>query len=148
MRRALELANQAQSLGEVPVGSLVVMDGEIIGEGFNQPIAMRDPSAHAEMLALRAAARQVGNYRLVGASLYVTIEPCMMCCGALVHSRIDQLVFGAREPRTGVVVSNAELLKSAWHNHVVQVTEGILAEECGNLVQEFFRERRREASSA
>lgn len=148
MRRALELAHQAQSLGEVPVGSLVVMEGEIIGEGFNRSIAMRDPSAHAEMLALRAAARHVGNYRLVSASLYVTLEPCMMCCGALVHARVDRLVFGAREPRSGVVVSNARLLESAWHNHSVEFTEGILAEDCGGLLRQFFRERRREAAKA
>ncbi len=148
MRRALELAHEAQVLGEVPVGSVVVVDGEIIGEGFNQPIAMRDPSAHSEMLALRAAAKRIGNYRLVAASLYVTIEPCMMCCGALVHSRIDRLVFGAREPRSGVVVSNARFLESAWHNHSVQVTEGILAEACGDLMRGFFQQRRREAASA
>lgn len=148
MMRSLELAHEAQGLGEVPVGSVVVLDGEILGEGFNQPITKGDPSAHAEMLALRAAAKRIGNYRLVTATLYVTIEPCMMCCGALVHSRIDHLVFGAREPRSGVVVSNARLLDGGWHNHSVRVTEGILAEECGELMRGFFQERRREAASA
>ena len=147
MRRALELAIEAQRLGEVPIGSLVVLDGKIVGEGFNQPIRRRDPSAHAEMLALRAAANHIGNYRLVGATLYVTIEPCMMCCGALVHARVDRLVFGAREPRSGVVVSNAPLLASAWHNHPVEVTEGILAKECGDCLRAFFRLRRQKAAS-
>lgn len=147
MRRALELAKEAQILGEVPVGSVVAIDGEMVGEGFNQPIARQDPSAHAEMLALRAAAERIGNYRLVNATLYVTIEPCMMCCGALVHSRVSRLVFGAREPRSGVVVSNAKLLEGAWHNHPVEVIEGVLASECGHLIRRFFQQRRREALS-
>ena len=146
MRRAIELAHQAQAIGEVPVGSVVVFAGEIIGEGFNQPIAVRDPSAHAEMLALRAAAKFTGNYRLAHACLYVTIEPCMMCCGALVHARVEQLVFGAREPRSGAVVSNAGLLESPWLNHKVDVTEGVLAEACGDLLRQFFLARRREAA--
>jgi len=147
MRRALRLAEKARERGEVPVGAVVVLDGEVIGEGFNQPITLQDPSAHAEMLALRAAAKHIGNYRLQDASLYVTIEPCMMCCGAMVHARIARLVFAAREPRAAAVVSNAQLLESRWLNHRVQVLEGVLAEPCGELMRAFFRERRRERSS-
>ena len=147
MRRALRLAEKARERGEVPVGAVVVAQGEVIGEGFNQPITLQDPSAHAEMLALRAAAKHIGNYRLQGASLYVTIEPCMMCCGAMVHARISRLVFAAREPRAGAVVSNAQLLENRWLNHRVQVVEGVLAEPCGELMRAFFRERRRERSS-
>ena len=143
MRRALELASEAARLGEVPVGALVVMEDEVMGEGFNQPIAGQDPSAHAEMLALRAAARRIGNYRLQGATLYVTIEPCMMCCGALVHARVSRLVFGAREPRAGAVVSNARLLESPWLNHRADFSEGVLAEACGELMRAFFQSRRR-----
>jgi len=142
MRRALHLAELAREQGEVPVGAVVVMNGEVIGEGFNQPIAHNDPSAHAEMLALRAAAKHIGNYRLQDASLYVTIEPCIMCCGALVHARISRLVFAAREMRAGAVVSNARLLGSPWLNHRVQVSEGVLAEECGELMRAFFQGRR------
>ena len=112
MRRAIELAREAEREGEVPVGALVVLDGSIVGEGYNRPIASNDPSAHAEMVALCEAAQRVGNYRLEGAWLYVTIEPCMMCCGALVHARVSHLVFGAREPRAGAVVSNTKLLQS------------------------------------
>ncbi|MCY4323938.1 MAG: tRNA adenosine(34) deaminase TadA, partial [Gammaproteobacteria bacterium] len=144
---ALRLAEKARERGEVPVGAVVVAQGEVIGEGFNQPITLQDPSAHAEMLALRAAAKHIGNYRLQGASLYVTIEPCMMCCGAMVHARISRLVFAAREPRAGAVVSNAQLLENRWLNHRVQVVEGVLAEPCGELMRAFFRERRRERSS-
>jgi len=147
MRCALRLAEKARERGEVPVGAVVVAQGEVIGEGFNQPITLQDPSAHAEMLALRAAAKHIGNYRLQGASLYVTIEPCMMCCGAMVHARIARLVFAAREPRAGAVVSNAQLLENRWLNHRVQVVEGVLAEPCGELMRAFFRERRRERSS-
>ena len=144
MRRALELAVAAARLNEVPVGALVVMEGEVIGEGCNQPIASHDPSAHAEILALRAAAERVGNYRLQGASLYVTIEPCIMCCGALVHARISRLVFGAREPRAGAVRTNARMLESPWLNHRVAVSEGVLAEACAEMMRDFFQARRRE----
>ena len=147
MRSALRLAEKARERGEVPVGAVVVAQGEVIGEGFNQPITLQDPSAHAEMLALRAAAKHIGNYRLQDASLYVTIEPCMMCCGAMVHARISRLVFAAREPRAGAVVSNAQVLENRWLNHRVQVVEGVLAEPCGELMRAFFRERRRERSS-
>ena len=148
MRRALGLAVEAREMNEVPVGALVVMDGEVIGEGFNQPIASCDPSAHAEMVAVRSAAMRIGNYRLQGASLYVTIEPCMMCCGVLVHARIARLVFGAREPRAGAVVSNARMLEGDWLNHRVAVTEGVLAEACGRMMREFFQARRSGAAPA
>ena len=142
MRQALRLAEIAREDGEVPVGAVVVLGGDVIGEGFNQPIARDDPSAHAEILALRAAAAQIGNYRLQDATLYVTIEPCMMCCGALVHARISRLVFGAREPRAGAVVSNARLLGSPWLNHRAEVSEGVLADECAELMRAFFAARR------
>ena len=148
MRRAIELAREAEREGEVPVGALVVLDGSIVGEGYNRPIASSDPSAHAEMVALREAAKRVGNYRFEGAWLYVTIEPCMMCCGALVHARVSHLVFGAREPRAGAVVSNAKLLQSAWLNHRPEVTEGVLAQECAYLMQDFFRARRQDESES
>ncbi len=146
MRRALKMAEKARQRGEVPVGAVVVLDGEVIGEGLNQPITLQDPSAHAEILALRVAAKHIGNYRLQDASLYVTIEPCIMCCGALVHARISRLVFAAREPRAGAVVSNARLLASPWLNHRVQVSEGVLADECGELMRTFFQDRRQERS--
>ena len=148
MRRAIELAQEAEREGEVPVGAVVVLDESIVGEGFNRPIASSDPSAHAEMVALREAAKRVGNYRLEGSCLYVTIEPCMMCCGALIHARVGHLVFGARESRAGAVVSNAKLLQSAWLNHRLEVTEGVLAEECGDIMREFFRARRQDESES
>jgi len=142
MRRALEWAVRAERNGEVPVGALVVRDGEVLGEGANQPIGSHDPTAHAEIVALRAAAARVGNYRLTGATLYVTIEPCTMCAGALIHARIRTLVFGAREPRAGAVVSTANSIENAALNHRVDVVEGVLADECGALLKAFFRERR------
>lgn len=142
MQRALALAANGAERGEVPVGALVVQDGEVIGEGFNQPISASDPSAHAEIMALRAAASQQQNYRLPGATLYVTIEPCTMCFGTLVHARIARLVYGAAEPRAGVVVSQLQLAEQTFFNHKVQVEGGVLAEEAGALVKEFFRKRR------
>jgi len=142
MRRALEWAERAARAGEVPVGAVVVRDGEVLGEGANQPIGSHDPTAHAEIVALRAAARHVGNYRLTGATLYVTIEPCTMCAGALIHARIETLVFGAREPRAGAVVSTATVVANAALNHRVAVVEGVLAEESSALLKTFFRERR------
>ena len=148
MRRAIELAREAERDAEVPVGAVVVLDGSIVGEGFNRPIASSDPSAHAEVVALREAAKHVGNYRLEGSWLYVTIEPCMMCCGALVHARVSHLVFGVREPRAGAVVSNAKLLESAWLNHRLEVTEGVLAKECADIMREFFRTRRQDGSES
>ena len=142
MRRALELARQAESNGEVPVGAVVVRGGEIIGEGFNQPISSNDPTAHAEIVAIRKAAVLLGNYRLTGATLYVTIEPCTMCAGALIHSRIETLVFGAREPRAGSVVSQGCLLEADHLNHRVAVVEGVCADESSALMQNFFQKQR------
>ncbi len=142
MTEALRLAALAGAQGEVPVGAVVVLDGIIVGRGFNRPISARDPTAHAEIVALRAAAAYVGNYRLTGADLYVTVEPCAMCAGALVHARIRRLVFGAREPRAGAVVSTAEVLSRPDLNHRVEVVEGLCADEAQRLMQEFFRARR------
>ncbi|MEE4384748.1 MAG: tRNA adenosine(34) deaminase TadA [Pseudomonadales bacterium] len=142
MRRALALAERAAEAGEVPVGAVVVRDGEILGEGTNRPIAARDPTAHAELEALRAACARVGNYRLPGATLYVTIEPCTMCAGALVHARIARLVYGAEEPRAGAVRSSARVLENPGLNHRVAVTAGVLAEEAAAQLRTFFRARR------
>lgn len=142
MRRALALADRAANEGEVPVGAVVVRDGELLGEGWNQVVSTRDPSAHAEIVALRDAAARVGNYRLTGATLYVTVEPCTMCAGALVHARVATLVFGAREPKAGVVCSTCALLEEPRFNHRVDWHEGVLAEECGQRLQDFFRARR------
>ena len=142
MRQALRMAAEAQKLGEVPVGAVVVIDNEIVGRGSNRPINRVDPTAHAEIEALRDAAQQIGNYRLRGASLVVTVEPCTMCAGALVHARVERLVFGVREPRAGAVVSSAAVLANPKLNHRVGVTEGVLADECASLLTEFFRSRR------
>lgn len=142
MQQALGLAAKAAELGEVPVGALVVLDGNIIGEGFNQPITASDPSAHAEVVALRAAARHMNNYRLPGATLYVTIEPCTMCFGTLVHARIGRLVYGAAEPRAGVVVSQLQLAEQTFFNHKIQVEGGVMQDEAGTLVKDFFQKRR------
>ena len=126
----------------MPVGAVVVLDGELIGEGWNQPIGSHDPSAHAEMVALRQAAARVKNYRLPGATLYVTLEPCTMCAGALVHARISRLVFGASEPKAGVVQSQAQLLESPWYNWSIEVAGGVLGERCSAQLSGFFAERR------
>ncbi len=142
MQQALALAAKGAELGEVPVGALVVLDGEVIGEGFNQPISASDPSAHAEVKALRAAAAHQGNYRLPGATLYVTIEPCTMCFGTLIHARIARLVYGAAEPRAGVVVSQLQLAEKTFFNHKIEVEGGVLAEDAGALVRDFFKKRR------
>ena len=142
MRRALELAREAGRAGEVPVGAVVVRDGAMLGEGWNRPIVSHDPSAHAEIVALRAAAASCANYRLSGATMYVSIEPCAMCAGALVHARIARLVFGAREPRAGAVVSTAQLLDAPNLNHRVAWEEGLLAIDAARLLQDFFRARR------
>jgi tRNA(adenine34) deaminase len=139
---ALDEARRARDAGEVPIGSIVVLDGAIVGRGFNQPISAGDPTAHAEMVALRDAARAVGNYRLTGAMLYVTIEPCLMCIGALVHARIGTLVYGAAEPRTGAAVSTVRGLDLPGHNHDVAVIGGVREEESRALMQAFFKERR------
>ena len=142
MQVALRLAVEAGERGEVPVGAIVVYEKKIIGRGFNQPISGCDPSAHAEIVALRDAAKTIGNYRLSGCSLVVTVEPCTMCAGALVHARIDQLIFGVREPRAGAVCSSARVLENPFLNHKVKVVEGVMEEECKALMSKFFRERR------
>ena len=142
MLQALDLAREAQAAGEVPVGALVVVDGKLAGRGWNRPIATVDPTAHAEMEALRMAARTAGNYRLPGAKLYVTVEPCTMCAGAMVHARIARLVYGASEPKSGAVESTARILDSPGLNHRVAVTSGVLAGECAELMSAFFASRR------
>jgi tRNA(adenine34) deaminase len=142
MRAALEQARLALAAGEVPIGAVVVMAGGVIGRGYNQPIGTVDPTAHAEIVALRAAAAAVGNYRLVGATLYVTLEPCLMCVGALVHARVGRLVFGAAEPKSGALVSRVRALGIPGLNHLFEFEGGVLADECRDAVQAFFRTRR------
>ena len=142
MQRALALARAAAAQGEVPVGALVVRGGEIIGEGANRPIGQHDPSAHAEIEALRAAGRALGDYRLTGATLYVTLEPCIMRASAIVHARIDRVVFGAWDPKAGAAGSIADVFAIPQLNHRVDVFGGVLAEECATLLSEFFRARR------
>ena len=142
MDAALEQARRARDAVEVPIGAVVSIDGAIVGRGFNQPISSGDPTAHAEIVAIRDAARQVGNYRLTGAVLCVTIEPCLMCVGALVHARIGTLVFGAAEPRTGAVSSTVRGGELSGHNHRFAVVAGVREAECRELMQEFFRVRR------
>ena len=142
MRRALELAAQASAVGEVPVGAVVVFDDRVIGEGFNQPIASNDPTAHAEVIALRSAASAVGNYRLTNATMYVTVEPCLMCVGAMIHARIALVVFGATEPKAGAVQSMTNAHELAGLNHRLSVMGGVLAEDSRRLLQEFFQTRR------
>jgi len=142
MRRALGLARQGESEDEVPVGAVVVLDGREIGAGFNRPVSSCDPTAHAEIAALREAAARTGNYRLNGATLYATLEPCVMCAGAIVHARIARLVFGARDIRFGGVRSKFRLADSELLNHRVVITEGVLGAECAALLEEFFRRRR------
>jgi tRNA(adenine34) deaminase len=142
MRRALELARRAQSEGEVPVGAVVVLGGECIGEGWNRPIAARDPSAHAEINALRVAAQAVGNYRLPDAQLYVTLEPCIMCAGAITQARLSHVYFGAHDPKAGAAGSVFDVLADQRLNHRTPCTGGVLAGECSALLQDFFRDRR------
>jgi tRNA(adenine34) deaminase len=142
MRRALELARQAEALGEVPVGALVVLNGAVVGEGYNCPITSNDPTAHAETRALRAAAHAVGNYRLPGSTLYVTLEPCAMCAGAILHARVARVVFGASDPKTGACGSVVDLFAEAKLNHHAEVEGGVLADECGRQLREFFARRR------
>jgi tRNA(adenine34) deaminase len=146
MREALLEAGRAADAGEVPVGAVVVLDGEIVGRGANCPIGASDPTAHAEIVALRDAAARFGNYRLSGATLYVTIEPCLMCVGAMVHARIAQLVFGAPEPKAGALVSAMRALEHPSLNHRFDVVGGVLADECRQLLQRFFQERRATAA--
>ena len=142
MRRALELAQKAREAGEVPIGAVLTLDGAVIGEGYNRPISNHDPTAHAEVQALRDAAQRRGNYRLPGAVLYVTLEPCAMCAGAIMHARVARVVFGAPDPKTGACGSVVNLFAEARLNHHAQVQGGVLAEECGALLRAFFASRR------
>jgi tRNA(adenine34) deaminase len=142
MAAALEEAARGRESGEVPIGAVVALGDEIIGRGFNRPISTADPTAHAEIVALRAAAARLGNYRLTGATLCVTLEPCLMCVGALVHARVGTLIYGAAEPRTGAIVSTVRGGELPGHNHRFEVVGGVRQEECRALVQEFFRTRR------
>jgi tRNA(adenine34) deaminase len=142
MREALSLAAEGAAIGEVPVGALLVREGEIIGRGFNCPISRHDPSAHAEMVAIRMAAEQAQNYRLPGTTLYVTLEPCSMCAGLIVHARIQRVVFAASEPRAGAVVSRSQFFDQDYLNHRVLLEGGLLAEEAGEMLKAFFKARR------
>jgi tRNA(adenine34) deaminase len=142
MREALRLAAEADAAGEVPIGALVVMGEDIVGRGFNQPISAHDPTAHAEIVALRDAGARVGNYRLPGAYLYVTVEPCAMCAGAMMHARIATLIYGTPEPRTGAIESAMRVQEHAAFNHRFTVVSGILAADCRAKLQDFFRSRR------
>jgi len=142
MQRAIELARVAEQQGEVPVGAVLVKENQIIGEGFNAPISTHDPSAHAEIQAIRAAASTIGNYRLLNTTLYVTVEPCVMCAGAIVHARVSEIVFGASEPRTGAAGSVFNILQSSELNHRVEIRSGVLQEECAGLLKKFFQQRR------
>lgn len=142
LRHAMELARNAQANGEVPVGAVLVMNNEIVGSGWNRPISTSDPTAHAEIIALREAAGRLNNYRLVNSTLYVTLEPCAMCAGAIVHARVQRLVFGAYDPRAGAVGSVFNIPQHAELNHRVNCEGGVLQEECGALLRDFFRERR------
>lgn len=144
MREALAEAQWAGGAAEVPVGAVVVLDGQIIGRGGNQPISLSDPTAHAEIVALRDAARRIGNYRLPGTTLYVTVEPCLMCVGAMIHARVDTLVFGAPELKAGAVESTQRAHEHPALNHLLTVVSGVLASEARALMQQFFRERRAE----
>lgn len=142
MQLALEQGQLAYDAGEVPVGAVVVLNGDVVGRGYNQPITSLDPSAHAEVVAIRDAAKNIGNYRLMGATLYVTIEPCTMCTGCLIHSRIERLVYAATEPKSGVVESAARLLDSPFFNHTIETCSGVLAEQSSRLMSDFFKMRR------
>jgi tRNA(adenine34) deaminase len=142
MQQALEQARLAAAAGEVPVGAILVRDGHVISRGFNKPISNHDPSAHAEMMALRAAAQAEANYRLPGTTLYVTLEPCTMCAGAMLHARIDRVVFGASDPKTGAAGSVLNIFSERQINHQTQVDGGIMSEDCGEVLRQFFKERR------
>lgn len=142
MQHALMLAQRAESEGEVPVGAVIVCDNQIIAEGWNQPIQLHDPSAHAEMMALRAAAKTIKNYRLNNTVLYVTLEPCAMCVGAMIHARIGRLVFGASDPKAGAVMSAFTLLNHEKHNHHIPWEGGVCTDDCANILKTFFKKRR------
>lgn len=148
MQYALKLAERAQQEGEVPVGAVLVLNDEIIGAGWNRPIAAHDPTAHAEIMALRAGAEKLGNYRLNNTTLYVTLEPCVMCAGAMVHARIKRLVFGASDPKAGAIKSVFNILDSARLNHRVEYVGGILSDECGAMLSRFFEARRNDRSNS
>ena len=142
MQRALQNAEKAASLGEVPVGAVLVANGELLAESFNQPITRNDPSAHAEIMVLREAALKLRNYRLPDTELFVTIEPCLMCAGALVHARVKRLVFGAKEPKAGAVISHFQVYETPCLNHQVKVEHGLMEKECSHKISEFFKEKR------
>ena len=142
MAEALLLARRAGQEEEVPVGAIIVRDDEIIGRGWNRNIGLNDPSAHAEIMAMRDAGKAIGNHRLTGCSLYVTLEPCLMCVGAMIHARLDRLIYGATDPKTGAAGGKFDLLGNSAHNHAVKVSGGCLAEDCSALLKEFFRLRR------
>lgn len=142
MQLALQLAEEAASAGEVPVGAIIVKDGVIVGRGSNAPISLQDPSAHAEIQAMRDAAKTLGNYRLVGCTLYVTLEPCAMCCGAIQHARIAHLVYGASDPKTGACGSVINLMAEPRLNHHTTISGGLMAEQCGSVLSSFFAKRR------
>ena len=148
MRLALDQAALARALNEVPIGAIVVLDGTVIGTGFNQPIGAKDPTAHAEVVALRAASTALGNYRLTGATMYVTVEPCLMCVGAMVHARIGTVVYGATEPRSGAIVSMTSAHEFAGLNHRLAAIGGVLEDECRAIIQDFFKARRRVGTSS
>ena len=142
MQQAIEQAKLAAAAGEVPVGAVLVQDAQVISTGFNQPISNTDPSAHAEMMAIRSAAQALSNYRLPGSTLYVTLEPCAMCAGAMLHARIDRVVFGAIDPKTGAAGSVLDVFSEKRINHQTQVEGGVMGQECGQLLRDFFKERR------
>jgi len=142
MTHALTLAEKAQQHGEVPVGAVIVLNDEVIGEGWNQPISKHDPTAHAEILALRMACERMNNYRLPGATLYVTLEPCIMCAGAIVHARIQRVIFSASEPKTGAAGSCIDIFNISQLNHKVQCEQGLLASQSSQLLRDFFKARR------
>jgi tRNA(adenine34) deaminase len=142
MQRALELAKRAEEAGEVPVGAVIVLNGELVAEGWNQPISSSDPTAHAEIIALRAAGQKLDNYRLLDTELYVTLEPCPMCVGAMLHARVKRVVYAASDPKTGALGGSYDLLNSVKHNHAFAVTAGVLAEQSRDFLQAFFRSRR------
>ena len=144
MQHALELAQRAEAEGEVPVGAVIVYEDQVIGEGWNRPIIDSDPTAHAEIMALRAAAKKINNYRLLDTTLYVTLEPCIMCTGAIIHSRVKRVVYGAFDPKAGASESAFTILGTDCLNHKVDVTNGILADECGQILTTFFRKKRKE----
>ena len=148
MQLALEQAQHAWDLGEVPVGAVVVKDGEVIAVGYNQPIGKHDPTAHAEIVALRAAAEKLGNYRLPGCELYVTLEPCVMCSGAMMHARLARVVYGAADPKTGAGGSVINLFEQEQLNHHTEIAGGVMAEECGDMLRSFFAARRAAAAAA